>query len=120
MTLTPVLLITIPVLGLTFLVVWALWHLIYDEKTIPAPGLTSKEVDMKELAEEVGYPHEEEPKITPATTRLHIPPTYFPPQTQDRTGYPLSGMGGGWGFPRRLMPKRHHRWPRLDSPRPKD
>lgn len=117
---TPVLLIAIPVLGLTFLVFWALWHLIYDEKTIPEPALTSKEVDMDELAKEVGYPHEEVPKVTPATTRLYIPPTYLPTHTQDHTGYSISGMGGGWGFPRGLVPKRHHRWPRLDSPWPKD
>lgn len=109
--------IAIPVLGLTYLVVWALWHLIYDEKTFPEAAPTKKEVDLAELAEEVGYPHQEVPKETPATTWLHIPPPYFSGRAGDRSGYNLGGIGsGGWSFQHKLMPRQYRRKFRQHQP----
>jgi len=111
--------IAVPMVALMVLAGWAVWHLIYDKKTFPEASPTTHHVDLDELADQPDLSEMSEVKETPATSQLNIPPAYLPPQSSDKTGYSISGMGGSWKPLSKLVPKRRHHWQRMPSDEPK-
>ena len=107
------LLITIPILGLTYLIGWAVWHLLNDEKPVSVPERVEAAAAAVNMTEEGSCHHKQVDKETPATTRLHIPPPYYSSRSGSHTGYAISGMNsGGWSVQHRLVPRhyRRRRW----------
>jgi len=107
--------ITIPILGLTYLIGWAVWHLLNDERTIwgtIAPKGSA--YPPAEVVEKIVLSPPKLKKETPVTTRLHIPPPYYSSRGGDRRGYSISGMNsGGWSVQHRLVSRRYRRRPWL-------
>lgn len=97
-------------MGLAYLIGWAVWHLLNDERGVSGHGPVREVIAANSLAEEVACRHIRENKETPATTRLHIPPPYFSSRSGAHTGYAISGMNsGGWSVQHRLAPRGYRR-----------
>jgi len=112
---TALILAAIVCLALTALFGWAMWHLIYDRRTFPAPSPYIRHVELDEIPvpEEPPPPEVREPL---PTAQLHIPPPVFSSYNGEHTGISISGVGGSWTPLRRIATRHRRRWRQPNAP----
>lgn len=99
-------------LGLTVQIGWAMWHLLNDKKSFPSSTPTARHIDLRDLEIDLSLPHP--PKETPLTSQIFFPPRYISGCDFEHTGSFISGVGGGWNMPGKLVPaQRHHHFMRM-------
>ena len=111
---TALILVAIVCLALTVLFGWAMWHLIYDRRTFPAPSPHIRHMELDEIpvTEEALPPEVREPL---PTSQLHIPPPVLSSYSDKHTGISISGVGGSW-TPLRRIAIRRRRWRQPNAP----
>lgn len=99
--------------ALTVLFGWAMWHLIYDRRSYPAPSPHVRRMELDEIpvAEEPPPPEVREPL---PTSQLHIPPPALSSYSEEHTGLSISGVGGSWKPLRRIVARHRRRWRQPD------